>query len=70
MSHRAKIVWVPAFQVHQIVCLDCAEVLCKDVEGFAEFEFPGDCKPPSNVLGVHVSDDILVRSFFGGKPVQ
>lgn len=65
MTHKARIVYVPALSGYQLVCVKCGDVLANDIEEINIFEWPGNCEP-HDTLGVSVKERIKSKDRFGG----
>lgn len=66
MTHKAKILWIPAEREYKVICEACGETLLDGVDGI-ELEIEGECDDPGDVLGIHVKEDIGLEDIFGGQ---
>lgn len=66
MSHKAKILWVPAQREYSVICVHCGVTLMEGVDGI-EFEIEGVCDGPGETLGISLKDEIGVEDVFRGE---
>ena len=69
MTHKGKILWIPAEREYKVVCEECGEMLIEDVNGL-RFDVAGECEGPDDALGIQVEDGVGTKDHFGGAPLK
>ena len=67
MMHKAKLFWFPGTGHYEIRCVECGKTLVDIPESIEAkpFDFPGECEPPKNTLGISVSETIAFKDKVG-----